>query len=159
MPQLECHDEEIHLCGKIQFFGFLCVFDKIGCIAVSENLSHVLNIPLNEILGRSIRELLPFCSAANEWNIEEIERQITGQVFSRFVERIRMKDNDYYLSIYRYDDKTYVELEICNENRLKAPRLFYYAKYLEEQNGNAWRSLTVLIHQIIGFDRVMVYRF
>jgi len=159
MPQLECHDEEIHLCGKIQFFGFLCVFDKIGCIAVSENLSHVLNIPLNEILGRSIKELLPFFSAANEWNIEEIERQITEQVFSRFVERIRMKDNDYYLSIYRYDEKTYVELEICNENRLKAPRLFYYAKYLEEQNGNAWQSLTVLIRQIIGFDRVMVYRF
>ncbi|MDR0265749.1 MAG: GAF domain-containing protein [Sphingobacterium sp.] len=159
MRQLECHEEEIHLCGKIQFFGFLCIFDEGGCIAASENLSSVLEIPIKEILGRSIDELLPLLSSEQEWNLKKIERQITGEIFTRFVERIRIKGVDYYLSIYQYDDKTYVEVEICSENHLKATRLFYYAKYLEEQHGNAWQSLTVLIRQIIGFDRVMVYRF
>ena len=159
MRQLECHEEEIHLCGKIQFFGFLCIFNESGCIAASENLSSVLEIPMKEILGRSIGQLLPLLSSEQEWNLKEIERQITGEIFTRFVERIRIKGVDYYLSIYRYDDKTYVEVEICSENHLKATRLFYYAKYLEEQHGNAWQSLTVLIRQIIGFDRVMVYRF
>ena len=158
MRQLECHEEEIHLCGKIQFFGFLCIFNESGCIAASENLSSVLEIPMKEILGRSIGQLLPLLSSEQEWNLKEIERQITGEIFTRFVERIRIKGVDYYLSIYRYDDKTYVEVEICSENHLKATRLFYYAKYLEEQHGNAWQSLTVLIRQIIGFDRVMVYR-
>jgi len=159
MHQLECHEEEIHLCGKIQFFGFLCIFDNGGCIAASENLSIALDIPMTEILGLSINKLLPLMSSEIEWNLEEIEKQITGEIFTRFVERIRIKNVDYYLSIYRYDEKTYVEVEICSENQLKATRLFYYAKYLEEQHNNAWQSLTVLIRQIIGFDRVMVYRF
>jgi Bacteriophytochrome (light-regulated signal transduction histidine kinase) len=159
MHQLECHEEEIHLCGKIQFFGFLCIFDESGCIAASENLSAVLDIPMKEILGRPIDQLLLLLSSELEWNLEEIEKQITGEIFTRFVERVRIKNVDYYLSIYRYDEKTYVEVEICSENQLKATRLFYYAKYLEEQHGNAWQSLTVLIRQIIGFDRVMVYRF
>jgi len=159
MRQLECHEEKIHLCGKIQYFGFLCIFNESGCIAASENLSALLDISMKEILGRSIEQLLPLISSDSELNLKEIEKQITGEIFTRFVERIRIKNVDYYLSIYRYDEKTYLEVEICSENHLKATRLFYYAKYLEEQHGNAWQSLTVLIRQIIGFDRVMVYRF
>lgn len=159
MRQLECHEEEIQLCGKIQYFGFLCIFDESGCIAASENLSALLDIPMRGILGRSIEQLLPLISSEPELNLKEIEKQITGEIFTRFVERIRIKNVDYYLSIYRYDEKTYLEIEICSENQLKATRLFYYAKYLEERHGNAWQSLTVLIRQIIGFDRVMIYRF
>jgi len=159
MRQLECHEEEIQLCGKIQYFGFLCIFDESGCIAASENLTIVLDIPMKEILGRSIAQLLPLLSSEKELNLKEIETQIRGEIFTRFVERIRIKNVDYYLSIYQYDERTYLEIEICNENHLKATRLFYYAKYLEERHGNAWQSLTVLIRQIIGFDRVMVYRF
>jgi len=159
MRQLECHEEKIHLCGKIQSFGFLCIFDESGCIAASENLTIVLDIPMKEILGRSIAQLLPLLSSEKELNLKEIETQIRGEIFTRFVERIRIKNVDYYLSIYQYDERTYLEIEICNENHLKATRLFYYAKYLEERHGNAWQSLTVLIRQIIGFDRVMVYRF
>lgn len=159
MHQLECHEEEIHLCGKIQFFGFLCIFDESGCIAASENLSAVLDLPMKEILGTSVDQLLHLLSSEQEWNLNEIEKEITAEIFTRFVERIRIKNVDYYLSIYRYNEKTYVEVELCSENQLKATRLFYYAKYLEEQHGNAWQSLTVLIRQIIGFDRVMIYRF
>ncbi len=114
---------------------------------------------MKEILGRSIAQLLPLLSSEKELNLKEIETQIRGEIFTRFVERIRIKNVDYYLSIYQYDERTYLEIEICNENHLKATRLFYYAKYLEERHGNAWQSLTVLIRQIIGFDRVMVYRF
>ncbi|WP_104381795.1 ATP-binding protein [Sphingobacterium sp. HMA12] len=159
MRQIECHEEEIHLCGKIQFFGFLFTFDDSGCIAASENLVELLETPMKDILGLPMDRVLPLLSSEVEWNLVEIEKQINGEIFVRFVERIRVKDVDYYLSIYRYDKKTYLEIEICNEDHLKATRLFYYAKYLEEQHGNAWQSLTVLIRQIIGFDRVMVYRF
>ncbi|MDR2274797.1 MAG: GAF domain-containing protein [Sphingobacterium sp.] len=158
MRQMECHEEEIQRCGNIQFFGFLFIFDGTGCIAASENLVALLAKPMNEILGLPMERILPLLPASVAWDIKRIEEQIHGDIFSRFVERIAMQDHDYYLSIYRYDDKTYLEIEICSERDLKATRLFYYAKYLEEQHENAWQSLTVLIRQIIGFDRVMVYR-
>lgn len=156
---MECHEEEIHRCGQIQFFGLLFVFNHAGCIAASENTKDILGVPTNDILGMPMNELLSLLSTDVQWNLQEIEDQITGKVFVRFVERIQINDIDYYLSIYRYDQKTYLEVETCNESHLKATRLFYYAKYIEEQHGSVWQSLTVLIRQIIKFDRVMVYRF
>lgn len=158
MRQLECHEEEIHRCGNVQYFGYLFVFDESKCIAVSENIVQILGISIEKILGLPINQVLPLLSADVDWNLAEIEKQIADEIFFRFVERICIKNVDYYLSIYRYDEKTYIEIEICNKNHLKATRLFYYAKYLEEKHGNAWQSLTVLIREIIGFDRVMVYR-
>lgn len=159
MRQLECHEEKIHLCGQIQFFGFLFVFNQKECIAASENLVTLLDRPISEILGLPIERVLSLLSNDVEWNVEDIESQIDGEIFVRFVERISINRVPYYLSIYRYDTKTYLELEICTESDLKATRLFYYARYLEVQQGNAWQSLTVLIRQITGFDRVMVYQF
>lgn len=159
MRQLECHQEEIHLCGKIQFGGFLFVFNNSGCVAISENITDLLNRTIDQVLGLQIEDILSLLSQETEWNLAEIERQINGQVFIRFVERIQIDKIEYYLSIYSYDEKKYIEIEPCNETHLKETRLFYYAKYLEEQHDRAWQSLTVLIRQIIGFDRVMVYQF
>lgn len=88
MRQLECHQEEIHLCGKIQFGGFLFVFNNSGCVAISENITDLLNRTIDQVLGLQIEDILSLLSQETEWNLAEIERQINGQVFIRFVERI-----------------------------------------------------------------------
>ena len=44
MQIFNCEDELIHLCGKIQPFGYLLVFNTKGeCIAVSENSGKLFN--------------------------------------------------------------------------------------------------------------------
>lgn len=159
MRQLECHDEEIHHCGEIQSFGFLFVFDDTGCIAASENVAEILLAPLDQILGTSLESLLKSLSSEINWDLGEINKQIDGEIFVRFTERFTIANKHFFLSLYRSDEKIYLEIESCWENNLKTTRLFYYAKFLEEQHEDPWQSLTVLVRQIIGFDRVMVYRF
>lgn len=155
----ECYEEQIHRCGQVQDFGFLFVFDREGCISASENVTDILERPMSSVLGKPVGEVLSWLSDAVQWDLDQIEAQITGEIYLRYVERVLIHEVDYYVSIYRHDEKTYVEVEVCNESHLKATKLFYYARYLEERHENSWRSLAVLIREIIRFDRVMVYRF
>ncbi len=155
----ECQEEAIHLCGQIQPFGYLFVFDHHICVASGENSETLLDIPLDALLGKSLMDILELLSGAVSWNLEDISQKINDEIFLRYVERISIKGVAYFLSIYRYDQKIYVELEMANQHNIKTTNLFYYAKYLEEKGDEVWQSLTVLIRQIIGYDRVMVYRF
>ena len=157
MRIIECHEEKIHLSGQIQDLGFLLVFDRHQCIAASENalLPGLLpDIVVGDSFANIMAVLLPSVS------VEEIETKIDDQIFYRYVERIRLFEQEYFLSIYRYDGKIYVETELAIQERVQTTRLYYYAKYISDRgHHNNWQSLTELIRDIIGYDRVMVYQF
>lgn len=157
MRIIECHEEKIHLSGQIQDLGFLLVFDHNQCVAASEN-AFLPGIESSNVIGVSFAEtmkvLLPSVS------VEEIETKIDDQIFYRYVERISLFEHEYFLSIYRYDDKIYLETELALQEQVQTTRLYYYAKYISDHgHQNNWQSLTELIRDIIGYDRVMVYQF
>lgn len=157
MRIIECHEEKIHLSGQIQDLGFLLVFERYQCVAASEN-ALLPGISPKTAVGASFAEimavLLPSVS------VEEIETKIDDQIFYRYVERIRIFEQEYFLSIYRYDGKIYLETEVALEDPVQTTRLYYYAKYINDRgHQNNWQSLTELIRNIIGYDRVMVYQF
>jgi light-regulated signal transduction histidine kinase (bacteriophytochrome) len=146
---------------KNSVFGFLFVFDHTGCIAVSENAKEITLLNSSSLLGRSVDDILELIVPTLQLNSDDIETRISDKIFYRFVERITINEIDYFLSIYRYNEKLYVEIEACNPQAVKTTKLYYYAKYLESQhdNNSAWQPLTELIREIIGYDRVMVYQF
>lgn len=161
MREIKCHEEKIHLCGKIQFFGYLLIFDETGCIAASENSIAIIDLKAADLLGTGLDDILKRIAPTLNLTSETVELKLADKIFYRFVERIAIKGGDYFLSIYKYDDKIYVEVEACNPNSVKTTNLYYYAKYLESQRTDkaAWQPLTELIKDIIGYDRVMVYQF
>lgn len=159
MYRLECQDEKIHLCGAIQNFGSLLVFEDYRCIAASENIQDLLNFEIANLRNLHLQEILHLLIPNQEWNLREIEDQIANDVFFRHVTLVELNSDWYYLSIYRYNDCEYLELEIAGDNDTNSTNLFYYAHYVEANNHNIWQSLTVLIKKIINFDRVMIYRF
>lgn len=160
MHQIDCHEEKIHLCGKIQHFGYLLVFDQDArCISYSRNLSDLQDILPGELTGITIDAVLSRLTAHKSLSFEAIDKQISDHIFYRFVENVRIKDNNYNYSIYRNEGHIYLEIEACNQHSIKPTRLYYYAKYLEDKDTDIWQSLTVLIREIVGFDRVMVYHF
>jgi len=160
MQQIDCHEEQIHLCGQIQDFGYLFIFDSLGrCIANSENIVEILDTDGTSLWGTHIDRLLGELTNDDSLNLDTVSQQLATSIFYRFAERITINEADYHLSIYRFNDKLYVELEVCNIHQIKPTRLYYYAKYLEDKKSTIWQSLTELIRQIIDFDRVMVYRF
>jgi len=159
MRQLECDQEKIHLCGKIQFFGFLFVFDETGCIAYSQNVTTILPYSVTEILGTKISQVLSALAVDVKWDLAGITEQAKPDKGHQFVERVRIHGQTYDLSLYLYDHRWYLELEASNPKSLIAHPLVYYATYLEERPAAVWLSLAELIRQIIRFDRVMVYQF
>ena len=160
MHTIECHEEKIHLCGKIQNLGFLFVFENYQCTAISENVNSLPEFHSEYIIGRSLEEILEKIVPSLTLNREIIDNEISGTIFYRLVERIYLAGQFYYMSIYYNDEKLFVEIEVAHEEQIKSTRLYYYAKFIEDRKTEStWQSLTQLIREIIGFDRIMVYQF
>lgn len=157
MSQVDCHEEQIHLCGKIQYFGYLFVFENNVCVAASKNSIEITERSIEEIIGLKIDHLLNLMTPDNGWNFSEIDGNISIPN-NRFTERIRIGVQEYYVSIYQYDKKRFLEIEICSDYVAKSNNLNNYARALEHCN-DRWHMLTELIKEITGFDRAMVYQF
>ncbi len=157
MRIIECHEEKIHLAGQVQDLGFLLVFQDRCCVAASDN-ARIEGWESSSLVGNSLADILK--SLLPGYSVEQVEKNIQDKIFYRFVERIRLAQHDYFLSIYQYDGKIYLETELAHPEQIKTTKLYYYAKYIEDQSRiGTWQSLTDLVREIIGFDRVMVYKF
>lgn len=161
MREISCHEEKIHLCGNIQSFGYLFIFEDDKCIGVSENCAAIVEEEFSSILGMTVENVLNRVAPSFELRGENIEQAVSDSRFARFADRVTIHQKDYFLSLYRYDGKIYLEIEACNPLAVKTTKLYYYAQHLEDRRGgnSCWQALTELIKDIIHYDRVMVYRF
>lgn len=157
MRTIECHEEKIHLSGHIQDLGLLLVFQEGRCVAASEN-AYINGYSSSQLIGKPFNDIIQVLIP--EANPEKILESVSDTIFYRFVERIRLNDTDYFLSVYSFDSKIYVETEVAHPELIETTKLYYYAKHIEDQgHQHTWRSLTQMVREIIGFDRVMVYQF
>ncbi|SUJ31513.1 Bacteriophytochrome [Sphingobacterium multivorum] len=154
----ECHQEEIHLCGKIQSHGYLIVFANDFCIATSENSLKLLKQPLNNILGKGLPEILQLLAPNLALDIDKIYRKISV-AHCRYSEKILLMDREYDLTFFFEDQKTFLEIEPCDGHVKNIGRIYEYARHLQAYREKIWVTLCDLIRDIIGFDRIAVYRF
>ena len=154
----ECHQEQIHLCGKIQSHGYLLVFDNESCIGVSENALHLLKHPLNEILGKGLPKILQLLAPNSELDLNKIKRNICAQL-SRHSEKIYLIDSEYDLTFFSECGRIFLEIEPCDGHINNIGRIYDYARLLQANRTAIWDSLCDLVRDIINFDRVAVYRF
>jgi len=135
MREINCHEEKIHLCGNIQSFGYLFIFEDDKCIAVSENCVAIAGEDYSEILGMTVDDVLHRIVPSFELRGESIEHAVSDSMFARYSDRVAIHANDYFLSLYRYDGKIYLEIEACNPLAVKTTKLYYYAKHLDDRSG------------------------
>lgn len=154
---MECHEEKIHLCGKIQDFGYLFVFENNSCTAVSENSDEIIDGDIDGLLGLAPDQVLKSILPSNSINLNEVNEYIFHEG-KRFVKYIKIKEQKYSLSIYQYEGKLFVEIEVCNDYQIKGTDLNNYAHAFKESE-DPWEVLTNLVRKVIGFDRSMVYKF
>ncbi|MDM1293357.1 GAF domain-containing protein [Sphingobacterium sp. N143] len=160
MRELECHEEKIHLCGKIQNIGYLFVFDKTGCIATSENIEHILGIKADQAFRLSIKRILELLSTKFQSpDLLSIVPSDLSDESQREVHFIQTGDKKYSLSLYVQGQHIFIEIEQCEMTRLGEDGRYLNTEYLKIFGNCPWQSLTEVIKKTIEFDRVMVYRF
>jgi len=153
-----CDQEQIHLCGKIQDFGYLLVFDSSQhCIAYSANIPELLPIATPMPLGVGIEEILAKLRFEETFDFSEV--QIKVREGQRLVFNTAVSGRKIYLSIYLHQDKYYLEFESKKEYNQSYVYLQNFSRHLDQNKNNIWGALCDNISSIIQYDRVMVYQF
>ncbi len=158
---LRCEDEAIQFCGKVQEFGFLLVANsEQQIIAASENCVKWLRVPYDELLGLPLADLVKHHLPMVESAIHNHSSALASQtVNERRVSELILGDSPFYLSMYAYEQHIYLEFERKLPNQVPSfTSLYTYAQKLENTD-HIWQALCQCISDIIGFDRVMTYKF
>ncbi|MFD2555027.1 ATP-binding protein [Sphingobacterium tabacisoli] len=156
---MRCEDELIHLCGQVQEFGFLLVFDPdLSCTAASENVAEWLDLSAQDLLGSPIAVCLDRLSLA-PINFQQLFSSFEKDPLFREVSEVTIQSTPFYLSIHQREGLLYLEFEQFNPSKPSSTKLYSHARSLDAAGENLWFALCESIYHVIGFDRVMIYKF
>ena len=161
MDRIDCHEEQIHTPAFIQNFGFL-----IGLNAqektiefYSENLHDIVNFD-EDILGKTL-EYFPdlFDFILDSTHYFKIHSNLTEGF--RYYGEIKQRQKTYHFTICKTGKLIFLEFEEVIKRHSSGD--FFYKliadiQQTQEENG-IWNDLANSIAKIIGYDRVMVYKF
>ncbi|WP_104384326.1 ATP-binding protein [Sphingobacterium sp. HMA12] len=154
-----CDQEPIHLCGQIQHFGCLILFDTAhNCIGWSENWTET-GLPQQSVfLGQTLDKFINSLAIQHAIDLDQILHDPTDSFKHRYVADIYLQKKPYYLSIYPFDNKIYVEIEQHRSQSHQFKNTFFYAKHINDSE-DIWKALADNIFTVTGYDRVMIYKF
>ncbi|RYY49875.1 MAG: GAF domain-containing protein [Chitinophagaceae bacterium] len=162
-----CDREPIHIPGKIQAHGILLAIEKatMRVTHVSENLSAYFPINPADVLNKSFQH---FTEAAK---IDTTNNNVIGFINSRLLKDdaenglivTTQKGEDFYLIVNGSGNAVLIEMERVQSEKQEGAQAIMEsllgrilgARSLEETLH--WSAIQV--KEIIGFDRVMIYRF
>lgn len=156
-----CESEEIHLCGKVQQFGFLILIDEeLKIVALSENCDTWIEGDLDTCLESNGKDFLfqAFPNIATEI-CQLIESLLNEGADIRQVFETKLNDTPVYLSVYAIEGYCYLEFEIKQDKTPSLLNLHLYSQKIDQSGHEVWNTLCEIVHQIVGYDRIMVYQF
>lgn len=158
----DCHEEKIHIPGRIQDFGYLIVLDKRKKTIkyYSENIISLFKIGEDESLLNADIEIF----------YDLFSPILNSKIFYSYIlkledgfkniEKIKIFGVNYYLVLYTYQDLLFLELEKCVENITSKKNFIHFGEIIEiNKSIDIWENLVKNIANLIDFDRVMVYQF
>lgn len=161
-----CDREAIHIPGFIQSFGFMIVLNKsdLTITQVSENIVEFINHGLNDLIGKHITQILPvYISEFIENNDYVIKTQTNTELL-----QIELRDPHDDISLYGIIIHTLSErliLEFQPKSDLPSNHtnhLIYEAMQVAQKSFHLeqlYQTIVDYIQNMIGFDRVMLYKF
>lgn len=159
-PFVNCDQEKIHLCGKIQPSGYLLVFDSTGsCVAYSKN-SEDLFPETASLLGSQYDA---FCRLlALEQDLAYVNEYLNypySDHHNRLLVIKSLGEVPYSLSFYYQEGLLFLEFEKIQSKPVEINDLYRYTKAIDTSSNDYWKSLCDQVSNVIDYDRVMVYRF
>lgn len=154
---LNCEEEAIHLCGKVQNFGYLLIFNSLGeCLALSENCTEWLKLDIPTALAKKLNYYIDLLNKENGLGINASELfELEDRILSY---KTLLKNENYQLTVYLNNNQLFLEFE-KNESILIELSQLNDFQMIFDQSENMWKSLCDNIMKIIDFDRIMIYQF
>ena len=157
-----CADEPIHIPGSIQPYGFLLgvELDSLKIIYCSENCTNYFELSLPEILNQPLSNFFTESELAAFSIYFSIEKKALAHPFI-----FTIKGKTYNITAHKSKDYIVLEFEPFSNELLELPDLYIQTKrfaYHTERADNLKMLCQDVADQtksIIGFDRVMIYRF
>ncbi|AYO58307.1 histidine kinase [Chryseobacterium sp. 6424] len=162
MKLADCHEEKIHTSGHIQNFGYLIGLDAETHTLkfFSENISEIVALSPEHFGKKMQEEPVVFAELLSSVVLQNLNLNELREV-DVFLDKITLREQIYHLTIYRYNGNIFLELERVLEYFIQ--RTFVSKKYESissaATSGEIWQQLLNAIHDAIGYDRIMVYRF
>ncbi len=162
-----CEQEPIHILGHIQSHGYLVALrpDTYVVVHASANLPDLINQPVADVLGQSIEVLLAQTDLPASTLVELLnvgQRNHSWDTINP--QALRINGHPWNLIVHEYNGLLLLEWEPVQEPELISLNQRLIAEALTEMQSS--RQLVELLQNtarrvktIIGFDRVMVYRF
>ncbi|MFD2571315.1 ATP-binding protein [Spirosoma soli] len=162
-----CDREPIHILGHIQSHGYLIAIlpDTYTIVHASANLPELIGRPVSEVLGQSLEILLAQTSLPATTVVELLNvGRRTGSWDNINPHRLQISDQVWNLIIHEHDGLLVLEWEPTDQNlRLSLNQRLISEALTEVQSSRQLNDLLQntarRVKAIIGFDRVMVYRF
>lgn len=161
-----CAEEPVHIPGTIQPFGWLVGYDlQTGDIQyASDNFVELLDLPLQSILSRHIRDIF----GREIWHsLKNMLATPDAATRRRPIGLWRPNDKqvEVIVSAWTSNDHAVLELELQSEEHLLSAERMHEQTMLTSQVLTSETVETLLdvstrqLRHLTGFDRVMVYRF
>jgi light-regulated signal transduction histidine kinase (bacteriophytochrome) len=162
LPDLNaCDKEPIHIPGSVQPHGVLIVVDAASgaILQLSENAADVLGIGIEAALDAPLREVLEL--PANLFLDDE--RPAHSPWVPVTFPHDASKSGTWYASVHAYESRWMIEVEPRESYFEDDPiRVAYDITHKLELDGSVERAASRVartIRNLLGYDRVMVYRF
>lgn len=141
---LNCDQEAIHLCGHVQNFGCLIVFNKFHhCIGWSENWQEI-SLPKHSIYrGLLLSTFINNLNLSHSIDLDQILRDNIEIFKHRYVADIQLQDETHHLSIYPFGDKIFIEIEKHRSRSHQFQNIYHYAQHINN-NKDIWKALAAL---------------
>lgn len=154
---LNCEEEAIHLCGKVQNFGYLLIFNSLGeCLALSENCTEWLPLDIPSALAKKLNYYIDLLNKENGLGINASELfELEYRILSY---KTLLNNENYQLTVYLNNNQLFLEFEKNESILIELSQLNDFQMIFDESE-NMWKSLCDNIMKIIDFDRIMIYQF
>lgn len=159
-----CDREPIHIPGSIQPHGAMLVLDEEGLISfVSENISQYLGQTNRDYQGAELADVVGGSVAHDIANA--VARAGSGHI-AGVVLKAKLADGDHVADItaHRYNGNTFLEFENPASPEDTEVALHLTQSLVRRVDGyktfdTLFKAVARLIRAMLGYDRVMIYRF
>lgn len=160
-----CDMEPIHVPGAIQRHGAL-----IACQALDPHITHassntdeILGIPASQLIGASLRTVLGSPLATSLTAALRDSKAPPSVPIRLFGVRIKSHKDAYNVTAHTFDDRTILEIERTCEASPVPPLELVRTMLARLQQSRSLHDLcqstAEQLRDLIGYDRVMIYRF